>query len=64
MHVHTAPERFSQMLVAAQMGHDSEFNLGVVRRENESVIVLRDESLPDLLSAFCPDRDVLEVRIG
>ena len=63
MHIHSAAECPCEMLIPTEMGHDSELNLGVVGREDESVIVLWNECLPDFLATLCPDWDVLKVRV-
>ena len=52
------------MLVAAEMGHEPELDLGVVGGHYDSVRSRRYEGFPDLLSPLRADRNVLQVRVG
>ena len=61
MYVLSIAKGFDKVGVAAQVGHDAQFDLRVVRRDYHSVRAARDEGLADLLSPFRSDRDVLEV---
>ena len=58
-----AAEGFDHVLVLAQMGHDAEFDLRVVRREEGAIFVVGNECFTDLTSQFVADRDILEIRI-
>ena len=55
-------ESLYHVRVAAQMGHDTQFDLGVVGRE-EFTTWFRDKSLTDFFAFLVAYRDVLQVRV-
>jgi len=63
MHVLAAAEGGQQQLVAAQVGHDPQLDLGVIGR-HETPAGRGDERPPDLLPLLGADGNVLEVGIG
>ena len=52
------------MCIVAQVGHDAEFDLRIVRREEYTVVILGCKGFADLASQFVTHRNVLQVRIG
>ena len=56
-------EGLDQMLVAAEVRHDAELDLRVVRGDDDALRRARNEGLADLLAAFGADGDVLQVRV-
>ena len=63
MYILAIAEGIDQMCVTAQMSHDPKLNLRVVGRNNDAVRTAWNEGLSDFLAPFCPDRDVLQVRL-
>ena len=55
-------ERLEQSLVARQVRHDAQFNLGVVRR-HQLVALRGHESLANAPALFAADGNVLQVRL-
>ena len=58
MNVMTELEILNHILVATQMGHYPQLNLGIVCRK-ELAAWFRDKSFPDLLAIFIPHRNIL-----
>ena len=56
-------ESLYKMLILTDMRHYAEFYLGIIRRDDDAIRFACHKGLPDFLSAFRPDRDVLEIRI-
>src|SRR6185369_1606325 len=56
-------ERITRDSVLRKMSKHPEFYLRIIGRD-ELVTLLRDKSPPDYPPFICPDRDVLQVRIG
>ena len=50
------------ILVFAEMGHDTEFYLRIVGREEQAAFV-RDKCLADFLAVLVADRDILQIRV-
>ena len=64
MDVIPVAERLHEVPVLAEVRHDAELDLRVVRGHDHALRRPRDEGLADLLSAFGADGDVLQVRVG
>ena len=64
MHVLALAESLDQVGVTAEVSHDAQFYLGIVRRDYDSVRTARNKGLADLFSPFSADRDVLKVWLG
>ena len=52
-----------QRLVARQMGHQAQFDLTVIGRKQQVVVIRGDERLADAAAHVVADRDVLQVGI-
>jgi hypothetical protein len=63
VHVLLRGERVEQPLVAREVGHDPQLDLGVVGHQQLVEALPRHERPPDLASLVAPDRDVLQVRV-
>ena len=57
-------ERFHEVPVLAEVRHDAELDLRVVRRHDHALRRPRNESLADLLAPLGADGNVLQVRVG
>ena len=64
MNVPALTEGGAEVFITAQVGHDPQFNLGIVGRYNHSVRRPRHKGLADFLAAFRTHRDVLEIGVG
>ena len=58
------PEGTDHILITAQMGHQTQLDLGIVGREKQMFPVSGYESFPDLPAPLFPYRDILQVGIG
>lgn len=63
MDVLSFAEVLDEVFVAAEVGHDAEFYLGVVRGE-EDAARLGDEGFADFASVVAAHGDVLQVRVA
>ena len=63
MDVVSVAEGLHEVSVLAEVRHDAELDLRVVRGDDDALRRARDERLADLLAAFGADGDVLQVRI-
>ena len=62
MDIVIAEEGVDHILVFAEMGHDTEFYLRIVGREEQAAFV-RDKCLADFLAVLVADRDILQIRV-
>ena len=63
MNVGAAAERFDHVLVTAQMGHDTQLNLRIIGREEQSVSLIGNKSFANVAPQRFADGDVLQVRV-
>ena len=56
-------ERLQQIFILGKMGHDPQFDLGIIGRQQQPVRA-GDKGPAQVEAGYFPDRDVLQVGIG
>jgi hypothetical protein len=64
MNILPVAECIYEMHVAAEMCHDPELDLRIVGRKYYSSRTAWYEGFSYLLASLCPDRNILQIRLG